>query len=83
MITQSLKNYIETDILPLYDSFDAAHQRNHVEMVIEQSKTIATDLDVNMDMAYTIHRINGRPQESSPCVGQDCTRRYAAAPLVP
>ena len=54
MITQSLKNYIETDILPLYDSFDAAHQRNHVEMVIEQSKTIATDLDVNMDMAYTI-----------------------------
>lgn len=54
MITQSLKNYIETDILPLYDSFDAAHQRNHVEMVIEQSKTIATDLDVNMDMVYTI-----------------------------
>lgn len=54
MITQSLKNYIETDILPLYDSFDAAHQRNHVEMVIEQSKTIATDIDVNMDMVYTI-----------------------------
>lgn len=54
MITQSLKNYIETDILPLYDSFDAAHQRNHVEMVIEQSMTIATDLDVNMDMVYTI-----------------------------
>ena len=54
MITQSLKNYIETDILPLYDSFDAAHQRNHVEMVIEQSMTIATDLDVNMDMVYAI-----------------------------
>lgn len=54
MITQSLKNYIETDILPLYDSFDAAHQRNHVETVIEQSMTIATDLDVNMDMVYTI-----------------------------
>lgn len=44
MIDESLKNYIETGILPLYDGFDAAHQRNHVGMVIEQSMAIASDL---------------------------------------
>lgn len=54
MIDVSLKNYIETNILPLYDSFDAAHQRNHVKMVIEQSMAIAADLKVDMNMVYTI-----------------------------
>lgn len=51
---ESLKNYVESNILPLYDGFDAAHQRNHVEMVIEQSMTIASGLDVNMEMVYAI-----------------------------
>ena len=32
MVDESLKNYIESTILPLYDDFDAAHQRNHVNM---------------------------------------------------
>lgn len=54
MIYESLRNYIETSILPLYDGFDAAHQRNHVDMVIEQSMAIAADLDVDMNMVYTI-----------------------------
>lgn len=51
---QSLRNYIESDILPLYDGFDAAHRRDHVDMVIEQSIEIAADLDVDMDMVYAI-----------------------------
>jgi uncharacterized protein len=54
MIDESLKNYIENNILPLYDHFDAAHQRNHVDMVIEQSMTIVADLDADIDMVYTI-----------------------------
>lgn len=53
-VEESLKNYIETNILPLYDGFDAAHQHNHVEMVIGQSLTIASDLDVDMNLVYTI-----------------------------
>ena len=40
--------------MPLYDGFDAAHQLNHVEMVIEQSMAIASDLDVDMNMVYAI-----------------------------
>ena len=51
---ESLKNDIETNILPLYDDFDATHQRGHVEKVIEQSLTIATDHDVDMNMVYVI-----------------------------
>ncbi len=54
MIDESLKNYIETNILSLYDGFDAAHQRNHVDMVIEQSMAIAADLNVDMNMVYAI-----------------------------
>lgn len=54
MIDESLQNYIETSILPLYDDFDAAHQQNHVDMVIEQSMAIASDLDVDMNMVYAI-----------------------------
>lgn len=47
-------NDIETTILPLYDDFDAAHQRSHVDMVIEQSMAIAQNLNVNEDMVYAI-----------------------------
>ena len=53
-VDESLKNYLETTILPLYDDFDAAHQRNHVDMVIEQSMAIAQSLNVNEDMVYAI-----------------------------
>lgn len=51
---KSLKEYIESGIVPMYDGFDAAHRRNHVEMVIKQSLAIATGLDVDMDMVYAI-----------------------------
>lgn len=65
-MNSSLKNYIETNILPLYDGFDAAHQRGHADMVIEQSLAIAAGVDfggrghsavaadLDLDMVYTI-----------------------------
>lgn len=58
MIDETLKNYIETSILPLYDDFDAAHRRDHVDMVIEQSLAIVrnlnNELNVNENMVYAI-----------------------------
>ena len=54
MVDESLRRYIETEILPLYDGFDAAHQRNHADMVIEQSEAIATSMDVDQNMVYAI-----------------------------
>ncbi|MBO4575029.1 MAG: HD domain-containing protein [Bacteroidales bacterium] len=46
--------YIGNEILPRYDHFDAAHQRDHVSMVIKQSLEIAEHLDVDKDMVYVI-----------------------------
>ena len=49
-----LKQYIEKEIIPRYDHFDKAHQRDHVLMVIQQSMDIASRLDVDKDMVYAI-----------------------------
>ena len=49
-----LQQYIEQEIIPRYDHFDQAHQRDHVMMVIQQSLDIASKLDVDEDMVYTI-----------------------------
>ena len=49
-----LQQYIEREIIPQYDHFDKAHQRDHVLMVIQQSLDIASRLDVDVDMVYAI-----------------------------
>jgi uncharacterized protein len=53
-INSEIISYIENKILPRYDSFDAAHRRDHVEMVIKQSLEIAEHRDVDMNMVYVI-----------------------------
>ena len=54
MVDRDLVEYIERDIIPRYDGFDAAHRRDHVMTVIEQSATLAQHYDVNCDMVYAI-----------------------------
>ena len=53
-INPALKQYIEREIIPRYDHFDQAHQRDHVMMVIKQSMDLADQLDVDKDMVYAI-----------------------------
>ena len=53
-LNQNLQQYIEQQIIPLYDHFDKAHQRDHVQMVIKQSMELAKQLDVDADMVYAI-----------------------------
>ncbi len=53
-MNSSLKQYIEEKILPRYDAFDAAHQRDHVLKVIAQSAELAQHYDVDTDMVYVI-----------------------------
>ena len=48
-----LRQYIETEIIPRYDNFDAAHRRDHVQYVIDQSLKLAEHYDVDRDMVYT------------------------------
>ena len=54
VINAELKKYVEQNILPQYDSFDKAHQRDHVLMVIQQSLELAEKLGADADMAYAI-----------------------------
>ena len=42
-----MRKYIEENIIPRYDAFDAAHRRDHVIYVIEQSLELARHYDVN------------------------------------
>lgn len=54
MIQPQLKTYIEQEILPRYDHFDAAHRRNHAEEVIARSLALAEHYKVDTDMVYAI-----------------------------
>jgi len=51
---QDLRGYIEQEILPRYDSFDAAHRRDHAEKVIRDSLKLAQGYEVDEDMVYAI-----------------------------
>lgn len=54
IIKPDIQHYVELRIIPLYDQFDKAHQRDHVRMVISQSMTLAAQMDVNANMVYII-----------------------------
>lgn len=54
MVNPNLITYVERDILPRYDHFDAAHQRNHAEEVIARSLALAEHYDVDENMVYAI-----------------------------
>lgn len=49
---QTLKEYIESEIIPRYDNFDGAHKRDHVRSVIGQSQELARYYDVNPEILY-------------------------------
>ncbi|MBQ6771128.1 MAG: HD domain-containing protein [Bacteroidales bacterium] len=54
MIQAQLQSYLEQDILPRYDHFDAAHRRNHAEEVIARSLSLAEHYEVDINMVYAI-----------------------------
>lgn len=49
-----LREYIEKEILPRYNWFDAAHRIGHVHEVISQSMQLAAHYEVDRNMVYTI-----------------------------
>ena len=53
-VCATLREYVEREIIPRYDGFDAGHQRDHVETVINQSMELAQYYDVNINMVYAI-----------------------------
>ena len=67
MIHTQLKKYVEQDILPRHDHFDAAHRRDHAEEVIERSLALAKHYDVDENMVYAIAAYH----DTGLCEGRD------------
>ena len=67
MVNPTLNEYIEQKILPRYDHFDAAHQRNHAEEVIVRSMALAMHYDVDENMVYAIAAYH----DTGLCEGRD------------
>lgn len=62
-----LKAYIESEILPRYDHFDAAHRRDHADLVISQSLELARQNSADEQMAYVIAAYH----DTGLCEGRD------------
>lgn len=64
MISTDLQTYIETEILPRYDSFDKGHNRQHIQKVITESLLLAEEYAVDKNMVFTIaaYHDSGMPQ---------------------
>lgn len=54
MINKKLKNYIEKNIIPIYKTFDLAHNLDHVNEVIKFSLILSTVLKKDRNISYTI-----------------------------
>ena len=50
----TLKQYTEQTIIPQYDAFDGGHQRDHAQMVIDESIKLAREHGADEQMAYVI-----------------------------
>ncbi|MDR2083915.1 MAG: HD domain-containing protein [Bacteroidales bacterium] len=65
-IKKEIRNYIDEKIIPLYKTFDSAHNTDHVKTVIDESINLARNYDVDINMVYIIAAfhdlglINGR-----------------------
>ena len=54
MIRREIVEYVEREILPRYEGFDAAHRRDHADVVVERSIALAERLGARVDMAYVV-----------------------------
>lgn len=54
MIRGEIIKYVENEILPRYEGFDAAHRTYHATTVIERSLGLAKHYDVDEEMVYVV-----------------------------
>jgi uncharacterized protein len=52
-MTQTLIQYIQTEIIPQYAAFDKAHREDHARAVIERAMAMGDKYDIDPDMLYT------------------------------
>ncbi|MCR5394333.1 MAG: HD domain-containing protein [Bacteroidales bacterium] len=51
-LNKALVSYIEQEIIPRYDHFDAGHRRDHVQAVIAEAMRLSAFYPVEPDMVY-------------------------------
>ena len=54
MIRREIVEYVEREILPRYEGFDAAHRRDHADVVVERSIALAERLGARVELAYVV-----------------------------
>jgi len=52
VMDNSLVEYIEGTVIPMYDGFDAGHGREHVQAVIAEALRLGTLYDIDLDILY-------------------------------
>ena len=52
-IRESLRQYIDTEIIPQYAAFDAAHREDHARAVIARALEMGRHYDINEEMLLT------------------------------
>ena len=53
-INAAIKSYVELNIIPIYRTFDKAHNLEHIGKVIANSLAIACDYEVDINKVYVI-----------------------------
>ena len=53
MIRESLRNYIDSEVIPKYTAFDKAHREDHALTVIERALSMGKQYDINEEMLLT------------------------------
>ena len=53
IIRESLKDYIEGEVIPCYAGFDKAHREDHARMVIDRALAMGKAYDIDEEMLYT------------------------------
>lgn len=51
-VDKSLEEYVGSVIIPMYDSFDAGHDRSHALAVIEESLRLSASYSVDVNVVY-------------------------------
>ena len=51
-IDERLRHYVESEVIPLYASFDLAHREDHARSVISAALEISEHYDVDVNMVY-------------------------------
>ena len=52
-IDKSLKEYIENNIMPIYDLNDKGHNKNHIKFVLNRALEISKNYDIDYNILYT------------------------------